>query len=173
MMNERRKPFPAPNPHRRPSFVFKTLSEEHLGEFNLVRVFAGKLTTGQDVLNVTRRNAERLGNMYFLRGKERADTTEIGAGDIGGLLKLKDTHTNDTLADKSRFVSFRANCFCRAAGQRGNYRQKTKATKTKSASGLRNSTRKISPLPINFTATSSSRSSRQWAIFRSKLFSRT
>jgi elongation factor G len=39
--------------------------------------------------------------MYFLRGKDRTDTSEIGAGDIGGLLKLKDTHTNDSLVDKS------------------------------------------------------------------------
>jgi elongation factor G len=39
--------------------------------------------------------------MYYLRGKERTDTTEIVAGDIGGLLKLKDTHTNDSLVDKA------------------------------------------------------------------------
>jgi elongation factor G len=83
------------------AFVFKTLSEEHLGEFNLVRLFSGKFSMGQDVLNVTRRNTERLGNMYFLRGKERTDTNEIVAGDIGGLLKLKDTHANDSLADKT------------------------------------------------------------------------
>jgi elongation factor G len=83
------------------AFVFKTLSEEHLGEFNLTRVFGGKLVTGRDVNNVTRRHAERIANMYYLRGKERTDTTELCAGDIGGLLKLKDTHTNDTLADKA------------------------------------------------------------------------
>ncbi|MBN2036884.1 MAG: elongation factor G [Chitinispirillaceae bacterium] len=86
-------------------FVFKTLSEEHLGEINIVRVFSGTIATGQDLSNVGRSTTERIGNMYFLRGKERADTQEIPAGDIGGLLKLKDTHTCDTLADKS--VSFR------------------------------------------------------------------
>jgi elongation factor G len=83
------------------AFVFKTVSEEHLGELNLVRVFSGKLATGQDLLNVGRNHSERLGNMYFLRGKERTDTTEVLCGDIAGLLKLKDVHTNDTLADKS------------------------------------------------------------------------
>jgi elongation factor G len=45
---------------------------------------------------------ERLGNMYFMRGREKIDTAEIAAGDIGGLLKLKDTHTNDTLAEKGQ-----------------------------------------------------------------------
>lgn len=83
------------------AFVFKTLSEEHLGEFNLVRMFSGNFTLGQDVLNVNRRTTERLGNMYFLRGKERTDAHELGAGDIGGLLKLKDTHINDSLVDKT------------------------------------------------------------------------
>lgn len=83
------------------SFVFKTLSEEHLGEINLVRVFSGKLNTGSDISNVRKNTTERIGNMFFLRGKDRVDTTEIVTGDIGGLLKLKETHTNDTLCDKS------------------------------------------------------------------------
>lgn len=83
------------------AFVFKTVSEEHLGELNFTRIFSGKITTGAELANVGRGTTERIGNMYFLRGKERTDTAEICAGDIGGLLKLKDTHTNDTLADKS------------------------------------------------------------------------
>jgi elongation factor G len=82
------------------AFVFKTISEEHLGEINIVRVFSGKLKTGTDMVNKTKGTPERVGNMFFLRGKERTDTTEVAAGDIGGLLKLKDTHTNDTLTDK-------------------------------------------------------------------------
>jgi elongation factor G len=90
------------------AFVFKTLSEEHLGEINCIRVFSGKLTTGMDIANTGRGNTERVGNMYFLRGKERTDTVEIVSGDIGGLLKLKDTHTNDTLADKSLKYRFPA-----------------------------------------------------------------
>jgi elongation factor G len=82
------------------AFVFKTISEEHIGEFNLVRVFNGKLATGTEVQNCTRNIIEKPGNMYFLHGHERVDTTEISAGDIGALLKLKSTHTNDTLAEK-------------------------------------------------------------------------
>jgi len=82
------------------AFVFKTVSEEHLGELNLVRVFSGKVATGHELVDVPRGIAERIGNMYFLRGKERTDTAEIDTGDIGGLLKLKDVHTNDSLVDK-------------------------------------------------------------------------
>ena len=88
------------------AFIFKTISEEHIGEFNCVRVFSGKLSVGKDVQNVTRNSSERVGNMYFLRGKDRTETTEICAGDIGVMLKLKDTHTNDTLAEKGLSASF-------------------------------------------------------------------
>jgi len=83
------------------AFVFKTISEEHLGEINLIRVFSGKVITGTDLLNAEKGLSERIGNMYFLRGKERIDTSEIGFGDIGGILKMKDTHTNNNLLDKS------------------------------------------------------------------------
>jgi elongation factor G len=82
------------------AFVFKTISEEHIGDFNCVRVFTGKLSAGKDVQNLTRNSPERISNMYFMRGHERVDTAEIGFGDIGAMLKMKDTHTNDTLADK-------------------------------------------------------------------------
>ena len=87
------------------AFVFKTLSEEHIGEFNLVRVFSGRLATGIEVQNCTHSLVEKPGNMYFMRGHERVDTSEISAGDIGALLKLKSTHTNDTLAEKGATYS--------------------------------------------------------------------
>jgi elongation factor G len=87
------------------AFVFKTLSEEHLGEFNILRVFNGTVAIGQELANVTRSGYERVGNLYFLRGRERTDAQEVAAGDICALLKLKDTHTNDTLGD-SKAVNF-------------------------------------------------------------------
>lgn len=86
------------------AFVFKTLSEEHVGEVNIVRVFSGSLLTGKEVQNTTQGQQERLGNMFFMCGQEKKETAEIPAGDIGALLKLKETHTNDTLADKARKV---------------------------------------------------------------------
>jgi elongation factor G len=84
------------------AFVFKTITEEHIGDFNCVRVFSGKLTVGKDLQNIGRNTAERTGNMYFMRGKEHIDAPEICAGDICALLKLKDTHTSDTLAEKGQ-----------------------------------------------------------------------
>jgi len=88
------------------AFVFKTISEEHIGDFNCVRIFGGKINTGKEVVNVNRNSFERIGNMYFMRGHERVDTSEIGFGDIGALLKMKDTHTSDTLAEKGVAFTF-------------------------------------------------------------------
>ena len=88
------------------AFVFKTISEEHIGDFSCVRVFSGKLVTGKDVMNSTHSVPERVSNMYFMRGKERLDTAEICTGDIGALLKLKDTHTGDTFVDKGAAMRF-------------------------------------------------------------------
>jgi elongation factor G len=88
------------------AFIFKTISEEHIGEFNIVRVFSGKLLSGVEVTNSGRNISEKPGNMYYPRGHERADTSEIIAGDIGALLKLKGTHTNDTLVDKGATLAY-------------------------------------------------------------------
>lgn len=90
------------------AFVFKSLSEEHLGEINLIRVFSGNIQTGMELNNPERGNSEKMGSMFYLRGKERAETSEMVCGDIGGVLKLKDTHTNNSLVDKSANFRFPA-----------------------------------------------------------------
>jgi elongation factor G len=82
-------------------FIFKTISEEHVGDLNLMRVFSGSFHLGADVANATRNSSERLGNMFTVVGKDKTDTSLIPCGDICALLKLKDTHTNDTLASKN------------------------------------------------------------------------
>lgn len=89
------------------AFIFKTTSEDHVGEVNIIRVFSGKVTTGHELYNSTQGHAERIGSLHFSRGSEKVDTSEIGTGDIGGLLKLKDSHTNDTFVDKSLKFAFK------------------------------------------------------------------
>jgi len=118
------------------AFVFKTLSEEHLGEINLVRTFSGSLAGTHEILNATRGQAERLGNMFFLCGQEKIETTEIPTGDIGGLLKMKDTHTNDTLADKTRSVKIKPTQFTEPVVRMA-ISAKSKGDEDKVSTGLR------------------------------------
>jgi elongation factor G len=84
------------------ALVFKTLSEQHLGDLSLVRVYSGHLEQGKDVVNTTRSRPEKLSTLYNLVGKERLDCAGAEAGDIVAAVKLKETHTGDTLADKAR-----------------------------------------------------------------------
>ncbi|HWO56368.1 MAG TPA: elongation factor G [bacterium] len=82
------------------ALVFKTVSEAHLGDLSLVRVYSGQLKHGDDVNNSTRGHDERIGQIYVLNGKNRAEIGVLTAGDIGAIVKLKNTHTGDTLCDR-------------------------------------------------------------------------
>lgn len=90
------------------SFVFKVISEPHVGELALFRVYSGRLRSGDEVLNSSRGQSEKIGQIYTINGKERGEVGTISAGDIGALVKLKDTHTGDTLCARSRPIVFPA-----------------------------------------------------------------
>ncbi len=80
--------------------VFKTISESHIGELSLVRIYTGVLSSGAEVLNSSQKHGERIGQIYLLNGKNRKEIGNLKAGDIGALVKLKQTSTGDTLCDK-------------------------------------------------------------------------
>tara|TARA_B100000287_G_scaffold83013_1_gene75722 strand:- start:1656 stop:3731 length:2076 start_codon:yes stop_codon:yes gene_type:complete len=77
--------------------IFKTMSESHIGELSLFRVYSGMVKTGDDLFNTNRNNSERMGQLFILNGKNRTQVDSISAGDIGAVVKLKDTHTGNTL----------------------------------------------------------------------------
>ncbi len=79
-------------------YVFKTLSEAKFGEVSFFRVYSGKLTLGTELTNTNRRSSEKVGQIYLLNGATREAVDQLSAGDIGATVKLKDTHTGNTLA---------------------------------------------------------------------------
>ena len=86
------------------AFVFKTLSEPHVGEVSVFRVLSGSVTNGDEVFNATRDTAEKLNHLAVVQGRERLDVPRLHAGDIGCVAKLKNTHTNDTLSTRAHPV---------------------------------------------------------------------
>jgi elongation factor G len=82
------------------ALVFKTTTEPHIGDLSYFRVYSGVLKSGDDVQNVNRGKTERLAHLAIMQGKERVEVNEVRMGDIGVIAKLKETHTNDTLAAK-------------------------------------------------------------------------
>lgn len=82
-------------------FIFKSLSEQHVGELSIFKVFSGSLAPGMDLVNTHKEKIERLGQIFVLNGRNRKEITKLGAGDIGAVVKLKDSHTGDTLCSKN------------------------------------------------------------------------
>ncbi len=81
-------------------FIFKTMSEPQVGLVSYFKVYSGIIKSGVDLENKDNRTIERLNQIFVTNGKTREQVDEIVAGDIGVTVKLKNSHTNNTLADK-------------------------------------------------------------------------
>jgi len=82
------------------AFVFKTLADPFVGKLSYVRVYSGTLHHNTQVYDATKKEAERVGQIFFLRGKEQELTEVVTAGDICAVPKLAASNTNSTLTDK-------------------------------------------------------------------------
>ncbi len=82
------------------ALVFKTLADPYVGKLTYFRVFSGRMESDSRIFNSSRGEEERVGQLFFLRGKEQEPVDEVPAGDIGAVAKLQETSTGDTLCDK-------------------------------------------------------------------------
>ena len=82
------------------AFVFKTLADPFVGKLSYVRVYSGTLHHNTQVFDATKKETERVGQIFFLRGKEQELTEVVTAGDICAIPKLAASNTNSTLTDK-------------------------------------------------------------------------
>jgi len=86
------------------ALVFKTIADPFAGKVTMFRVYAGRLTSDSSVLNAGKGVKERIGQVLLLRGKQQTVVEALGAGEIGAVVKLKETATGDTLTDEKRPV---------------------------------------------------------------------
>jgi elongation factor G len=82
------------------AFIFKTMSEPRVGEVSYLRVYSGHIESGHELVDAQTGQIEKLGQVYTMLGQKKLPVDRLLAGDIGMVVKLKDSHTNDTLADK-------------------------------------------------------------------------
>ena len=82
-------------------FIFKVISEQHVGEMSLFKVYSGFVASGLDLINETNGKTERLSQLSILNGHNRKEVQKLYAGDLGAVVKLKDAHTNNTLTTKN------------------------------------------------------------------------
>ena len=90
------------------AFVFKTLADPFVGKLSYVRVFSGTLHHNTQVYDATKKETERVGQIFFLRGKEQEIVELASAGDICAVPKLAASNTNSTLTDRDAPIALPA-----------------------------------------------------------------
>ena len=88
------------------AFVFKTIADPFAGRVTYFKVISGIVKNDANLVNARTGGGERLAHIGLLMGKTIQPVTEIHAGDIGAVAKLKETLTGDTLCDKSSIISY-------------------------------------------------------------------
>ncbi len=87
-------------------YVFKTVSDAFAGRISYFKVFSGVVKNDATLQNFARNSQEKLAHISIMQGKTAVPVTELRAGDIGAVAKLKDTLTGDTLGDKSAAIQY-------------------------------------------------------------------
>jgi len=82
------------------ALVFKTTADPYVGKLTYFRVYSGAIHSNSEVWNANHSKAERIGQLYLVRGKAQEQVAQVVAGDIGAVAKLGDTGTNDTLCSR-------------------------------------------------------------------------
>jgi elongation factor G len=118
------------------AYVFKTLADPYAGRINLLRVYRGTLRSDSQAVNVTRQEKERIGQLGRPLGSELQPVTELGAGEIGAVAKLKQTQAGDVLCERQEEIAF-APLDLPAPVMAFAYEPKTKGDEEKAAAAVR------------------------------------
>ena len=92
-------------------FIYKTISEPHIGDLSFFKVYSGTIKSGMELVNESTGATEKLNQLFVIEGNKRTNVNELIAGDIGATLKLKNTHTNNTLHEKGKSLELDAIVF--------------------------------------------------------------
>jgi elongation factor G len=83
-------------------FVYKTVSEPHVGDLSFFKVYSGIVRSGTELVNESNGVMEKVNQLFLMEGNKRIPVNELAAGDIGATLKLRNTHVNNTLHIKGK-----------------------------------------------------------------------
>ena len=79
--------------------IFKIMTDPFVGQLCFLRVYSGKLNSGDTVLNASKDRKDRVGRLVKMHANKREEITEILAGDICAAVGLKQVSTGDTICD--------------------------------------------------------------------------
>lgn len=81
------------------AFIFKTIADPYTGKLTIFKIISGRIDSDSTIFNVSRNAKEKIGQLLKIEGKAQKPFNPGIAGDILALAKLKETTTNDTLAE--------------------------------------------------------------------------
>ncbi len=81
--------------------VFKTSADPFVGKLSYIRVYSGAFKSDTQIWNANKKEAERVGQVYVVTGKDQESVSELASGDIGAVAKLSSVVTGDTLGERS------------------------------------------------------------------------
>ena len=81
------------------ALAFKVTTDPHVGRLVYLRIYSGKISSGQVALNSTKQNQERIGKLVLLHADQRELIDSAFAGEIVAAVGIKDTTTGDTICD--------------------------------------------------------------------------
>ena len=119
------------------AFIFKTVVDPFVGKISYLKVMSGVLNSDSQVYNANKDANEKISQIYVLSGKFQIGVGKLFTGDIGAVVKLQSTETNDTLCTKSRVVRYPAIDYPEPMLGYA-IRPKTKADEDKLSVGIRN-----------------------------------
>jgi elongation factor G len=88
------------------ALVYKTVIDPFVGRISYIKVMTGVLSADSVVVNVREEKPEKIAGLFIVKGKNQIAVGKLFTGDLGCVVKLQVTKTNDTLATKGKEVSF-------------------------------------------------------------------
>jgi elongation factor G len=83
------------------ALAFKLMTDPYVGHLTFLRIYSGRLSSGDMVLNATKGTKEKIGRLVKMHADEREEIREVFGGDIVAAIGLRNTTTGDTLCEPS------------------------------------------------------------------------
>lgn len=83
------------------ALVFKIMTDPFVaGKLCYIRVYSGRIKSGDTIYNPARKKRERLGRLVLMHANHREEIDSVGAGEIAAIISAKNMTTGDTLCDE-------------------------------------------------------------------------
>jgi len=87
------------------ALAFKIATDPFVGKLTFIKVYSGKLNSGETVYNVHTEKRERVAKILEMHSNKQNQLESVTAGNIVALVGMKEIKTGDTLCDEKNPIS--------------------------------------------------------------------